>query len=211
MSLPPRLRSLTDQLPFELANIDEANAVFERWVEHETATAKRRVDIWTYCYVVQYFYVKSVHDEVRDASDVDDLVTQAYEKVNENRSDLRDPARYAHWVSVICKRIFLNYARTRFNKASIDAPDGPRLPPVASTQVTSDIGFTRQVILDAIDRLPEYLQDTARLYFLEEQTFSEISDEIGKAVTTVRAYKHKVVKRLRDDEALCTLMTQREM
>jgi RNA polymerase sigma factor (sigma-70 family) len=211
MSLPPHLQSLTEQLPFELANVDKANAVFERWATQEKETAKRLVDIWTYCYVVQYFYVKSVHDEIRGASDLDDLVTRAYNRINEKRSGLRDPSRYAHWVSVICKRIFLNHVRTRFDRTSIDAEEGPRLPPVDAAHVTSDLGFTHQLLLDAIDRLPEYLQETARLYFLDEWSFSEVSDKIGKPVPTVRAYKHKVVKRLREDETLRTLMERREM
>jgi RNA polymerase sigma factor (sigma-70 family) len=211
MSFPPRLRSLVDQLPFELADVEAANTVFERWAENEASHDKRIVDIWTYCYVVQYFYVKSVQDEIRGASDVDALVTKAYERVNEKRPGLREPDRYAHWVSVVCKRVFLNHVRDGFEKASIHADDGPRLPPADTSRSYNDLGFTRQVVANAIDRLPDYLQEPARLYFLEERTFVEISEEIDKPVSTVRAYKHKIVKRLRDDDALVTLMQWREM
>ncbi len=211
MSLPPRLRSLVDQLPFELADIEAINSVFERWTENEASHDKRIVDIWTYCYVVRYFYIKSVQDEIRGASDVDALVTKAYERVNEKRLHLREPNRYAHWVSVVCKRVFLNHVRDRFEEASIHAEDGPQLPPADPLRSFSDLGFTRQVVANAIGRLPDYLQETARLYFLEERTFVEVSEEIDKPVSTVRAYKHKIVKRLRDDATLATLMQWREI
>jgi DNA-directed RNA polymerase specialized sigma24 family protein len=66
----------------------------------------------------------------------------------------------------------------------------------------AEVGFVREALDEAIDRLPQYLQKPARLYFLEDREFEEISDAVDKPVATVRTYKHKAVKQLRTDERL---------
>jgi RNA polymerase sigma factor (sigma-70 family) len=63
-----------------------------------------------------------------------------------------------------------------------------------------------QALHNAIDRLPAYLQETARLHFLQELTYEEISERINKSVPTVRSYRHKVVKKFREDDQLLTFL-----
>jgi hypothetical protein len=54
--------------------------------------------------------------------------------------------------------------------------------------------------------LAAYLQETARLHFLQELTYEEISERINKSVPTVRSYRHKVVKKFREDDRLLTFL-----
>jgi RNA polymerase sigma factor (sigma-70 family) len=158
------------------------------------------VDLWTYCYVCRYFLAKSAGNNFESVAAPDELITRTYEKIQENRDGVRDPDRYANWVSVVCKNTFLNYTRRDRVSDSINEEQGPTLRADASR--IPEKGFVREAFAEAIDRLPEYLQEPARLYFLEDREFDEISDEIGKAVPTVRTYKHKAVKQLREDERL---------
>jgi RNA polymerase sigma factor, sigma-70 family len=156
--------------------------------------------MWTYCYVCRYFLAKSAGDNFESAAAPDELITRTYEKIQENRDGVRDPNRYANWVSVVCKNTFLNYTRRDRAADSIDEEKGPTLR--ADRSRIPEKGFVREAFAEAIERLPDYLQEPARLYFLEDREFDEISDEIGKAVPTVRTYKHKAVKQLREDERL---------
>lgn len=196
-----RLRSVLDQIPFDLDDTAAVNEAFQQWKDEDALDAKRNVDLWTYCYVWRYFLVKSARGAVDDASDVDDLIARAYKKVEEGRTDIRRAGRYASWVSVICKNTFLNYTRRDRVSRSIDADEGPDLVADASGPF-DDLGYVRRAFEEAIQRLPEYLRETARLYFLEDKSFKEVGEVIGKSVATVRTYKYKVVKRLREDEHL---------
>lgn len=195
-----RLRSVLDHLPFSLDDSDAANDAFRRWRENGDPEAERLVDLWTYCFVCRYFLAKSSGDAFDRAATPDELITRAYEKVREKREGVRNPDRYTNWVSVVCKNTFLNYARRDRVADSINEERGPTLQ-AQESKIPED-GFVREAFEDAIERLPDYLQEPARLYFLEDRDFEEISEEIGKEVPTVRTYKHKAVKQLRKDDRL---------
>lgn len=195
-----RLRTVLDQLPFAVDDSDAANDAFRRWRENGDPSAERLVDLWTYCFVCRYFLAKASADAFDNSSAPDELITRAYDKIQEKRDGVRDPDRYTNWVSVVCKNTFLNHARRDRVSSSINEEKGPTLQ--AKESRIPEVGFVREAFEEAIDRLPNYLQEPARLYFLEEREFEEISEEIGKAVPTVRTYKHKAVKQLREDERL---------
>jgi RNA polymerase sigma factor (sigma-70 family) len=195
-----RLRTVIDRLPFAVDDTEAANDAYRRWAEEQDPRAERHVDMWTYCYVCRYFLAKAAGDTFESTAAPDELITRAYEKIQENRDGVRDASRYTNWVSVVCKNTFLNYTRRDRASDSIDEEHGPTLR--AESPRISEKGFVREAFAEAIDRLPDYLQEPARLYFLEDREFEEISEEIGKAVPTVRTYKHKAVKQLREDERL---------
>lgn len=174
------------------------------------AEAERHVDLWTYCYICRYFLAKSTRGEFNAPSDADELITRAYLKVQENRSGVRDPHCYASWVSVICKNTFLNYTRRDRFPASIDEPDGPELRANDGRPV-ANVGFVREAFAKAIERLPTYLQEPAHLYFLEDRGFDEISEAIDKPIATIRTYKHKATKHLRNDDTLREYINRPEL
>lgn len=196
-----RLRTVLDRLPFPVDDSDAANEAFRRWREEQDAQTERVVDMWTYCYVCRYFLAKAAGDAFDSVSAPDKLITRTYRKIQSNRESVRNPSRYANWVSVVCKNTFLNHTRRDRTAESINEDEGPTLE-AESNHTISDFGFVQEAFEDAIDRLPNYLQEPARLYFLEDLEFEEISEKIGKAVPTVRTYKHKAVQRLREDETL---------
>ena len=195
-----RLHTVLDRLPFSVDDTDAANDAFRRWREKQEETAERLVDMWTYCYICRYFLAKSTGSAFDSAAAPDKLITRTFEKVQDKRDSVRDPDRYANWVSVVCKNTFLNHTRRDRTADSIDREKGPTLQ--AEDPRVPKIGFVQEAFSEAIERLPDYLQEPARLYFLEDREFEEISEQIGKAVPTVRTYKHKAVKQLRKDERL---------
>lgn len=195
------LRTVIDRLPFAVDDTDAANDAFRRWKHGGDPDAKQLVDLWTYCYVCRYFLSKSTQGTFDNSSDADELITRAYRKVQKNRDGVRNPDRYANWVSVVCKNTFLNYTRRDQFSESIEAEEGPILT-AREKRPIAEVGFVREAFDEAIDRLPEYLQKPARLYFLEDRGFKEISEAVNKPVATVRTYKHKAVKHLRTDDRL---------
>lgn len=206
-SQPSELRTVLEHLPFGVDDTDAANHAFRRWRNGTDPGAERVVDLWTYCYVRRYFLVKAAGDAFQNASDADELATRAFRKAQRNRDGVRDADRYANWVSVVCKNTFLNYTRRNRYSESINNDGGPNLT-ADGTHPASNVGFVREALVDAIGRLPNYLQEPARLYFLEDREFDEISDEVDKPVATVRTYKHKALKKLRTDERLKEYLDQ---
>lgn len=195
------LRTVLDRLPFSVDDSDAANDAFRRWREEEDATAERLTDLWTYCYVSRYFLAKSAKGAFNNTSDADELTARAFRKVLDARDEVRDPERYASWVSVVCKNTFLNYTRRERFSESIEEDGGPNLTANEARPV-ANVGFVWEALTDAIEELPDYLREPAQLYFLENWGFQEISTELDKPVATIRTYKHKAVKLLRSDERL---------
>lgn len=198
------LDRLVAHLPFPLDDTDQANASFARWRKHGEREDAKIVALWTYSFVMRYFLVKAVRGSIRSASDLDALITTVYRKVERKRDTVNDPRRYASWVSVVCKNTLINYVQRKRPERSIHDEHGPVL--VTEPATYHDAGFVLQELRDAIDRLPPYLQDTARLYFLEECSYEEISDHIGKDIPTVRSYRHKVVRKFREDDRLLSVL-----
>lgn len=206
-SQPSELRTVLEHLPFGVDDTDAANTAFHRWRNGGDPRSERIVDLWTYCYVWRYFLVKAAGDAFQNASDADELATRAFRKAQRNRNEVRDADRYASWVSVLCKNTFLNYTRRDRYSESINDDGGPKLT-AGGAHPASTVGFVREALVDAIERLPNYLQEPARLYFLEDREFDEISAAVDKPVATVRTYKHKALKQLRTDERLREYLDQ---
>lgn len=193
-----RLRTVLERLPFSVDDVDAVNEAFRRWKKEHDSEAERLVDMWTYCYVCRYFLAKWSSDTLNSKAAVDKLITRTYERIQENREGVRDPDRYSNWVSVVCKNAFLNYTR----RDRVTNPDDEQAPVQSNRSRIPEIELVRESFAEAINRLPDYLQKPARLYFLEDLELEEISEEIDKSIPTVRTYKHKAVKKLREDEEL---------
>ena len=199
------LDRLVAHLPFSLDDTEKVNAAFARWRAHPNREDEKVVALWTYCFIMRYFMVKAVRGTLRSASDLDALIAKVYRKADRKRDTVKNASRYASWVSVICKNTLINYVNRKRPEQSIQDDQGPVLLAESSTTY-HDAGFVLQALHNAIDRLPAYLQETARLYFLQELTYEEISERINKSVPTVRSYRHKVVKKFREDDRLLTFL-----
>lgn len=202
------LDRLVAHLPFPLDATEKVNAAFTRWRAHRDREDEKIVAVWTYCFVMRYFLVKAVRGSVRSAADLDALTAKVHRKIDRKRSTIKNASRYASWVSVVCKNTLINYVNRKRPEQSIEDELGPVL--TAESSVGHDAGFVLQALHDAIDRLPSYLQETARLHFLKDFTYEEISDKIGKSVPTVRSYRHKAVRKFREDGRLLAFLQSKD-
>lgn len=202
--LPTPLRALAADLPFHLDDIDAVNATFVRWRAEGAADDARTVAVWTYCYVQRYFYVKFAGHP--DAIPVDRLIDRALRSAFRSQARIRRPERYAHWVSTICKRTFLNYLRVDRIHVALSEDLPPSAGPSAPRHY--DTALLRRSLGAAISTLPDFLRDIARMRLIEERSYAEIHELTGKPLPTLRAYTNKALRQLRSNATLQTLYVE---
>jgi len=200
MRTSSRLTPLLRRLPFDLDDTARVNGVFERWIRTQQPSDREVLDVWTYCYTWRYFLSKAARDSLRRPSDIDALTAQAFRRACCSWGDVDGVLRYANWVSVVCRNTYVNYANRGREMESINAAYRDVAAEPAPTY--DDEPVLRRVLLAAINRLPPYLQDTARLFFVEQHTFETIAATLEKPVDTVRTYKSRALGTLREDDAL---------
>ncbi len=195
------LDSLASRLPFHLDESNRINEAYSRYVASGRRKDRLLVDIWTYCYIRRYYLIKFLKDGSFRSAELDQVVERTYRKVDRFRAQLDRDDRYAQWVSVVCRNTYMNFVSRRRYVVDLESVDHPteRLP---DPDADVDAGAIHLALLNAIAGLPEFLQTTARLRFVENLTYEEISRLTGKRVPTVRSYIHKICTRLRRDGEL---------
>ena len=201
------LEKLLSRLPFHLDDIGKANACYELWQKTQKAEDRKTVDLWTYCFIWRGLLVKFSAHSKANPSDFDMLVAEVYERVVDRRHTLRDKGKYASWVSVICRNVFINYLRKLKSTIPFDESIGSGII-AEDDHAYSDATVLIQVLEGAIRRLPAYLQDIAVLRILENQSYEEISVRTGKRIQIIRTYMNKAKKRLRKDGALLMFINE---
>lgn len=209
MTIKATLRALDEvaaHLPFHVTDTDQANAAFLQWHASGAPEDLRIVELWTYCFTRHYFLVKFLRDSAYGPTDLDSLVSKAFARARDNLDRVSDPARYASWVSVICRNAFINFLRRHRERFSLDASAPGGEPTTYHGE--HDIQLTRRAVEEAIEELAPFLQEIARLRFLEELPYDHISALTGQSVATVRAYVHRAATRLREAPALRALLQE---
>lgn len=202
------LDAVAAHLPFHLSDIEAANATFVRWWQERTPAHRRTVDIWTYCFVRRYFLVKFVKEPPPNPSDLDELVERTFQKIERNRETIRQPERYASWVSVICKNTYLNYVRRRHRLYSLNEDEAPEPAADPPPPLPYDAGVLMSTVLAAIERLPNFLREVAYLRFVKACSYQEIEAHIDKPLPILRSYVNKAARQLRQDPHLLALLEE---
>lgn len=192
------LDELVATLPFHLDDIPSINATYLHWHASGDAHEREVIQLWTYCFIRRYFLVKFIQEASWSAVDLDMLIETAFRKTEAREAQIREPSRYASWVSVVCKNTFRNYLRSRRHHIPIE--HAPSLSFVAESPVAyNEPGTRRQALIQAIDRLPPHLRSCAQLRFLSGLSYAEIAQRTGRPLPTIRAFIYKAIKRLRED------------
>lgn len=204
MSDSTNLQLITERLPFAIDDSEAVNTLYATYASEPTPRHEQLVELWTYGYIYKYMASKYAGHSIRQVSDMEELVSKVYTNVQDGRSTIKNPEKYAHWVSVVAKNAFINYVnRARVETTSIHDPEHPTLQQIgAAKQIDEQVGLLRSILEVAISRLPPYLRRVARLYYFEDCTFKEIAERIDKDVPVVRVYKSRALKALREDDRL---------
>ena len=182
---------------------DAAGVTFARWRETRDDHDKRSIEIWAYCYVQRYFTIRFLRERTTSPSDIDLVISRAFERILTNLETVRDPLKFAGFVSVICKRALLNHRGRR--KDTVEAEDHVIVPTRADEADAYDGALARRVIVAALAHLPDSTRQIAQWRLLEEKEYEWISEQTGRPIATVRTYVSKALTILRSDDRLRAL------
>ncbi len=213
MTLKATMRSLDEvaaYLPFHVDDLEKANEAFQRWHARGEAEDLELVELWAYCYIRRYFIAKFLRDSVHGPTSLDQLVGKAFIRTRDNLDRVRQPERFASWVSVICKNTFINFLR-RYREQTVLLDEARTPSPPRPEHFENDRLAARRAVEHAIERLPPSLQEVARLRFLEDRPYEHIAEATGRPIASVRSYVNKAVVRLREDPELVALLQEIQM
>lgn len=197
-----RLHALAQHLPFAVDDSKAAADAFSEWRSSGDEENYRVSVLWAYCFVTRYFAVQFARERVTFASDYDAAVGRAIDRVVGSMSEVRDPARFPGYVSVVCRRVLLTH-RSRYREAVEVEDDDLRVPDPSF--VPHDRALVRAMLEEAVDRLAPAIGEVARMRLLEGRSYQDIAAALGRPIDSVRTYQSKALRALRADPGLRSL------
>lgn len=194
------LDSVAGHLPFAVDDYPAAGEAFARWRRTEADADRHTVELWAYCYTLRYFYTQFARERTSGVSDLDAVVDTAYGRILGHLDRVREPLRFAAFVSVVCKRTLLNHRTRRRPTTEVDEHTAPTLP--ADAAAVHDGRIVRDALVRAVDGLPEALREIARMRLLDQAPYEQIAEATDRPLPTIRTYVSKAVARLREDPHL---------
>jgi RNA polymerase sigma-70 factor (ECF subfamily) len=108
-----------------------------------------------------------------------------------------DELSFVAWLNLVTKNLLIDhYRRTRRDRATV-ALDAVMLASNKAAVVTEHPGSaferteTREILLSAMEKLPEELRDTIALFDLHELSYGEIAMRLGIPIGTVKSRLHR--------------------
>lgn len=210
MSLKADLSSLDEvasRLPFAVSDYEAVNATFKRWMERDGAEEYDVLVTWVYCYSRRFLITKAIRHREASASDVEALISRAFQKAIAHMGDVREPGKFAGYVSVICKRTYIDHYRRRTGEKERGGdlhfeldPDSLLSDPDALDPL--DREMLREAISRAMEGMPEMWQRALLMRYFERLSYKEIASTLDYPTGTLRAYVYKAICKLREDPHL---------
>jgi len=139
---------------------------------------------------------KFILASLRDESAADDLVQEAFIKIQQNLDGVRDPGKVSSWVFRIAHNLCQDYFRTQKKLSSHEEiHEGLINLQETPLQKKMEQGEMSQCVQDQLNLLPESLRSV--LIFSDVMEFSqqEIADILGLTVENVKVRLHRARKR----------------
>jgi RNA polymerase sigma-70 factor (ECF subfamily) len=134
---------------------------------------------------------------VKDKEQVEDLVQEAFVKAFDNLESYNTNYAFSTWLYRIATNHTIDYLRKKkLQTLSIDKPrktkSGEMEMQLEDHSAQTDRSIIRKqrqnIVQDAIDELPAKYRKVIRLRHMEEKSYQEISEELGKPLGTVKAH-----------------------
>jgi len=143
--------------------------------------------------------------KVSDAAEAEDIAQESFLKAYSQLAGLRDPSRFAGWLSKITMQQCSNSLRrtVRCSRAL-----GCRATPIEALEeqpaMTANPGLTQNQIhfvRQTVRGLPEKFRTMIVMRFVADLSTVQIAEQLGKRPGTVRVLLHRAYKLLRKDLA----------
>lgn len=122
--------------------------------------------------------------------DVDDLVQDVFLTAWRRLDNLRDPAAFGGWLSMIARN-----RATDFHRRSVEAVE---LPETLEAHDATAARVEANAVLEIIRQLPDAYRETLILRLVEGMTGPEIAGRTGLTAASVRVNLHRGMKLLRE-------------
>ncbi len=110
------LSRLSQTLDFSLDNHEQINDLFEKWRSGKDQNDFQTIQVWVYYWTRRYFLRKLISAQITSPGDTEQLIELAYSKFLSHHHTVKEPGRFASWISIICKNKMLDYFRTAQSK-----------------------------------------------------------------------------------------------
>lgn len=176
--------------------MDDDNFLIKKYLEGDQSSLKFIIDKYTPS--IFNFSKRFVGDNAPD------ITQEVFIKVWKNlRKFNAEKSQFKTWLFTIARNTIIDYMRK--NKAvpisfiSEDEsfveniPDEAPLPPIVMEKLQD-----KEVLLNAIENLPENYKSVLTLYYGEDMTFKEIGEVLGKPLNTVKSYHYRAIALLKE-------------
>ena len=138
----------------------------------------------------------------RDWDPAQDLTQEALLRAYLRLAELREPSKFGAWVLTITRSVCLNWLtvqaiRRGLESAQVPVFDSPPPIPADEVQRRLAVGEVRRLV----DDLPALYRAPLARFYLQGQSQSEIADELGVPLGTIKARVHHARRRLREKVA----------
>jgi len=142
---------------------------------------------------------------MNDPHEAEDVAQESFLKAYSQLHTLREPARFAGWMSRIASQQCTNAVRKRLRcRAALGSQVGPPGEWDAVPMYSSNPGLTHdqmQFVRTTVGQLPEKFRDLILMRFMGGLSAVQIAEQLGKRPGTVRVRLHRAYKILRKDLA----------
>ena len=197
------LAHVADRLPFAVDDYDAARDAFARWRQSGAEADRETVEVWSYGYVLWYFYSRFARERTAGPSDLDAAIEQAMRRVSRSMAAVREPRRFPNYVSRVCRNVLLTHRRRRRETTEVTDSMATVCPDEAEGY---DLVLARRLVARAVAGLPPAIGRVARMRLLEGRPYTAIAEETGLPIDSVRTYASKAAARLREDPDLRDLL-----
>ncbi|SHK28006.1 RNA polymerase sigma factor [Rhodothermus profundi] len=197
------LDALAARLPFHIDDQAAVLALYERWRAFRQAADYAQLELWLYCFVGRYFFIRAIREPHLSEVELEQLIGDTFLRLRSQLDSVREPERFVSWVGTSCRNAFLNYLRSVRRRPQPMPDDSPfEEPEVEAHLERHDLARLLPLVAAAIERLPEFLREVARLALLQGLSYTEISQRLNRSPGTVRVYLSRAFRRLREDPRL---------
>jgi len=141
---------------------------------------------------------KFILASVRDESAADDLVQEAFMRIQENLDSVRDPAKVSSWIFRIAHNLCQDHFRAR-KRSSAHEEIHEGLVNLQETPVQKKMeqGEMSQCVQNQLSLLPESLRSVLLFSDVMEFSQQEIADILGLTLENVKVRLHRARKKFK--------------
>jgi RNA polymerase sigma-70 factor (ECF subfamily) len=174
--------------------------------DEQIITATLGGDVSSFGIIVERYWDMSAAfalSKVNNVVDAEDIAQESFIKAYSQLHRLRNPARFAGWLSKITAQQCVNHIRKNSKKRtalSFGAYDGDI--PVPAVKFSSNPGLNDEqvhFVRWTVSRLPEKFRKVIIMRFVAGLSAVQIAEQLGKRHGTVRVWLHRAYQILRKD------------